>query len=168
MAARLKVFCASNGLTRSLVAVSSRAKALEAWGARADLFKQGVASEVTDPALIEAALARPGEVVTQAALDPGALEAALAAEPKPKGRPALDKQAKPAGPPRALLERVERLTARLAELDRRRVEAEDDLQRRRAELDEEERSLVAEHKRKRVSAERELSEAQAAVAQAGG
>jgi hypothetical protein len=68
MAARLKVFSTSNGLTVSAVAVSSKAKALEAWGTKADLFKEGLAAETEDPALVEAALAKPGEVVTRSAL----------------------------------------------------------------------------------------------------
>ncbi len=76
MAAKLKVFCTSNGLTTSAVAVSSKVKALEAWGTRQDLFKEGLASETQDPDLTEAALANPGQVVTRSALG-GAELAAL-------------------------------------------------------------------------------------------
>jgi hypothetical protein len=49
MAARLKVFSTSNGLTESLIAIGSKAKALQAWGATQDLFKQGLARETDDP-----------------------------------------------------------------------------------------------------------------------
>src|SRR4051794_17970959 len=63
MAAKLKVFITSDGLTDYLVATSSRLKALEAWGVNQDLFKEGRARETDDPALVRAASARPGEVI---------------------------------------------------------------------------------------------------------
>ena len=50
MAARLKVFATSDGLTEYVVAATSRPKALAAWGVRQDLFKEGVAREVEDAA----------------------------------------------------------------------------------------------------------------------
>ncbi len=86
MAARLKVFRTTNGLTESAVAVSSRAKALEAWGTKADLFKEGLASETNDAELVQAALANPGQVVTRSALGGAELEKLKAAPrsgPKP-------------------------------------------------------------------------------------
>ena len=45
MAARLKVFVTSDGLTDYIVAASSRPKALAAWGVNQDLFKAGAARE---------------------------------------------------------------------------------------------------------------------------
>src|ERR1700761_8390880 len=62
---RLKVFVTSDGLTDHAVAVSSRPKALAAWGVRQDLFKEGRAEETHDAALTEAALAAPGEVISK-------------------------------------------------------------------------------------------------------
>ena len=67
MAAKLKVFQTSDGITDYVVAVSSRPKALAAFGVHQDLFKQGLAFEVADAALIEAATARPGEVLERPA-----------------------------------------------------------------------------------------------------
>jgi hypothetical protein len=55
MAARLKVFITSDGLTDYVVATSSKPKALATWGSHQDLFKTGIAHETDDPALVKAA-----------------------------------------------------------------------------------------------------------------
>ena len=60
---KLKVFCATSGFHDSIVAAPSRPAALKAWGARTDLFSMGVAKQVTDPQIVEKALARPGQVI---------------------------------------------------------------------------------------------------------
>jgi hypothetical protein len=78
MARKLKVFRTPTGFHDAYVAAPSRKAALAAWGADADLFERGVAEEVTDPALMEAALARPGEVIK---LSRGDLSAQLNALP---------------------------------------------------------------------------------------
>ncbi len=59
----LKVFRTSAGFQDAFVAVTSRKAALEAWGARSDLFASGIAEQVTDPVLTRAALAQPGRVI---------------------------------------------------------------------------------------------------------
>jgi len=141
MAVKLKTFSTSNGLTESLIAASSKAEALAAWGATRDLFREGLARETDDPAAVALAAARPGEVVSRSVLDAGALEAALAAMPKAKKDKAAAKPDKKRRPSREALERVAKLEAKLAEHDRRHREALDAIARRRAELDEEERRL---------------------------
>lgn len=103
MAQRLKVFVTSDGLTDYVVAASSRAKALAAWGAHQDLFKTGGAHETDVPDLVAAATATPGEVLRRAA----DTHAALASAPK-RSKP------KP-GPSKAALEKVARLERDLAE-----------------------------------------------------
>ncbi|MFL5295359.1 MAG: hypothetical protein ACJ798_03155 [Phenylobacterium sp.] len=103
MAARLKVFVTSDGLTDYVVAVSSKAKALAAWGLRQDVFKEGRARETDDPALVKAATARPGEVLRRPAGTRGKLE-------KLKST----RRAEPKGPSKAQLKRVADLEARLA------------------------------------------------------
>ena len=119
MAPRLKVFVTSDGLTDYVVAVSSRAKALAAWGVRQDVFKEGQAHETDDPALVKAALARPGEVLRR----PSGTRGELA-----RLKPA--KRAKPTGPSKAQLKKVADLEAKLAALGpaqeraMRRLEAE--------------------------------------------
>jgi hypothetical protein len=162
MAAKLKVFSATNGLTRSLVAVSSKAKALEAWGTKQDLFKEGLAEEVTDPAQMAAALARPGEVVTQSALGAGALEAALASLPKPKKTKAAKIEPK-RGPSKEALERVAKFEGKLADNDARERAALGDIAKRRAALDEEETALRGESARRRRELETKLAAARETV-----
>lgn len=107
MARKLKVFSAQMGFVRAVVAAPSRKAALEAWGVRDDLFARGTAEEVTDPALVEEALASPGEVL-QKPIASGA-ELISAAETKKAGRsaaeptapksPASKTTAKPRPPP---------------------------------------------------------------------
>lgn len=140
MAQRLKVFVTSDGLTDYVVAASSRAKALAAWGAHQDLFKTGGAHETDVPDLVAAATAAPGQVLRRAA----DTHAALASAPK-RSKP------KP-GPSKAALEKVARLERDLAEavsvheaeltdiqtareaLDIRQAEVEKRFSSRRAEL----------------------------------
>lgn len=125
MAARLKVFVTSDGLTDYVVATSSRAKALAAWGVHQDLFKQGRAQETDDAALREAAVAKPGEVLRR----PTGARAKVA-RLKPVKRP------KPKEPSKAALARVARLEKKLATLDEaeRRAEAQLEAERRRLEM----------------------------------
>jgi hypothetical protein len=163
MAAKLKVFVATNGLTRSLVAVSSRAKALEAWGSKQDLFKEGLAEEATDPAEMEAALARPGEVVTRSALSAGALEAALGAMPMAKKTKA-DKAKPKRGPSKEALERVRKFEGKLADNDARERAALEDIVRRRTALAEEETEVRGLAARRRRELEAKLSAARDAAA----
>jgi hypothetical protein len=106
MAPRLKVFVTSDGLTDYVVAASSKAKALAAWGSHQDLFKTGMARETDDPGLVDMATAQPGEVLRRPAGTRGELA---------KLKPA--KKAKPAGPSKAALKKVADLETRLAALD---------------------------------------------------
>jgi hypothetical protein len=106
VAPRLKVFVTSDGLTDYVVAASSKAKALAAWGVRQDVFKEGAAHETDDPALVKAATAQPGEVLRKPAGTRGAL-----ARLKPA------KAVKPKGPTKAQLKKVADLQAKVAALD---------------------------------------------------
>lgn len=75
MAPRLKVFSWSDGFHSWTVATSSRPKALDAWAVEQDLFKSGLAHEITDGPEREAALAEPGTVIrTGVAIDPGPMK----------------------------------------------------------------------------------------------
>lgn len=148
MAARLKVFVTSDGLTDYVVAASSRPKALAAWGVRQDLFKEGIARETDDPALVAAATAQPGEVLRRPA---GTRETLAKAK--------ATKKAKPAGPSKAALRKVAAAEARLAEVQARRDRTVQDLHRERAELE-------ARVERETAAAEAQVSKAQAALAEA--
>ncbi|MES2032567.1 MAG: hypothetical protein V4466_00185, partial [Pseudomonadota bacterium] len=88
MARRPRVFTWSDGFHSYFVAETSRAKALAAWGFDRDLFREGAASEVTEGAAHDAALARPGEVIEEVAGDIHKLAEAPAvrARPRPSGK----------------------------------------------------------------------------------
>jgi hypothetical protein len=138
MAPRLKVFTWSDGFHSHPVAVSSRAKALAAWGVEQDLFKSGYAHEVTSGPDYQAALAAPGEVLRRGeAIDVGKISRA----PKPP---------KPTGPTRAQAAKVKALESELAALDLA-------WQAEEAELDEARRAL--EQKARKASGRQEAARA---------
>lgn len=111
--ARLKVFVTSDGFTDYVVAATSRAKALSAWGAHQDLFQTGGARETDDPDLVAAASAQPGQVLRRPAkvtqLVPRRSSAAKPPSPPPKPAPAK----KPRGPTPAQLRKIADLEAEL-------------------------------------------------------
>lgn len=104
MAPRLKVFTWSDGFHAFTVAASSRPKALEAWGAKQDLFATGLASQLSGGPDHDAALAAPGEVIERGlAIDVGKIGKAT--------------RTKAAGPSKARRAKLERLQAELDRLD---------------------------------------------------
>lgn len=148
MAPRLKVFITSDGLTDYVVATSSRPKALAAWGAHQDLFKTGGARETDDPALVKAAVAQPGEVLRRPADSKGALSKIAKARP-----------AKPKGPSKAALRKVERLKRSLEALAERRADAE-------ARLEAEREALEARAEREAARLDAEAAKLEAALSAA--
>ena len=56
---RLKVFVAQIGFYDTVVATTSQAAALKAWGTRQNLFAGGQARQIDDPQAVEAATANP-------------------------------------------------------------------------------------------------------------
>lgn len=152
MAARLKVFVTSDGLTDYVVAVSSKAKALAAWGSHQDLFKTGNAHETEDPELVKVATAQPGEVLRRPAGTRGEL-----AKLKPP------KKAKPAGPPKAALKKVADLEKRIAALDAAHDRARRRLEEQRARIDRELEGLEADHAAERARFDAALSAARQAL-----
>ncbi|MDB5467946.1 MAG: hypothetical protein JWQ46_2708 [Phenylobacterium sp.] len=151
MAPRLKVFVTSDGLTDYVIATSSRAKALAAWGVRQDMFKEGLAHETDDPALVKAATAQPGEVLRRPAGTRGQL-----AKLKPP------KAAKPAGPSKAALKKVADLEMKLAALDAAHSQARGRLDAERATLDRKAEALDADHAAQREKLAAALSAARQA------
>ena len=137
--AKLKVFAWSNGLKTYAVATTSRAKALAAWGILQDLFADGAAREIDEPALVKAATTQPGVVVEQA-VSGGAAKAIAAIKPAPK----------PKGPT-AAQKRAAELKAKLAALDDEHAHALRDIDHRRAALDEEATALDEAHKSARAA-----------------
>ena len=94
MTRKLKVFCYSDGFHSWTVAASSRARALEAWGVRRDLFKDGSAREIDVGPDKAAALASPGELIERGlAVDIGKVERTKPPKPKPE-KPKSDAKAR--------------------------------------------------------------------------
>jgi len=151
MAARLKVFVTSDGLTDYVVATSSRPKALAAWGVRQDLFAQGAARETDEPALVKAALAQPDEVLERPAGSAAQLKAIKAAPAKKKE------------PSKAALQKVADLEAEVEALEDRWSEQTVALQAARDELDAREAREAAAHEAERVKLSEQLAKARKAL-----
>ncbi|HEX8470165.1 MAG TPA: hypothetical protein VF633_03550, partial [Brevundimonas sp.] len=132
--AKLKVFTWADGFHAFTVAASSKPKALAAWGIGADIFKSGLASEITEGADFDAALASPGEVIERGlSIDVGKIT--RAAKPKPVSNKAR--------------EDVRALEADLDALDLSQAAEVAELDARRAALDAEAKSLAATQDRAR-------------------
>ena len=131
MAARLKVFSWSDGFHAFTVAVSSRPKALEAWGSKQDLFASGLASELSGGADYDAALAAPGEVIQRGlTIDIGE----IAKAPRAKTSPNKARRA-----------RVEALEAELAASDADHARVLSELDEEAARLETRRAHLVRDH-----------------------
>src|SRR3954449_676221 len=63
MARKLKTYQTSLGFYDQAVAAPSMKAALDAWGARSNLFHQGIAKETDDPDIVAATMASPGVVL---------------------------------------------------------------------------------------------------------
>ncbi|HWQ85853.1 hypothetical protein [Brevundimonas sp.] len=132
MARALKVFSYSDGFHSWTVAATSRAKALEAWGVKRDLFKDGSAVEAAEGPDKEAALKAPGELIERGlSVDIGKVEETRA-----------PKAAKTRRPSAKDLARVELLEEELAELDAAQKRETQALEARRAELEREAAAMV--------------------------
>lgn len=150
MAPRLKIFAWSDGLTEYAVATSSRPKALAAWDSDIDLFKTGLAHETDDPALVEAASARPGEVITRP-VSGGPARALKAARPVVRKAPS------------AAAKKVEKLRADLAALEAAQASEAEALEARRAALGARIEALGQAHAKAREALEKKLAAARAAA-----
>ena len=148
MARPLKVFRAHLGFYDSVVAKPSRKAALEAWGSRRDLFREGFAEETNDPEPVKAALARPGVVLRRAFGSPDPfLE--TPAPPKLRGVK-TDARAKAAARDRELARQKEKKReAALAKLAAEEAGALKEIARRRAKLDAEADEVKRQYARKR-------------------
>jgi colicin import membrane protein len=147
VARRLKVFRAHLGFYDTIVAAPSQKAALEAWGAGANEFHQGFAAETKEPALVAAALEKPGIVLkrqfgTKGAFEPDA--PALAAPKAVAGRRGAQE--------RARRKREAEKARKAAEAERKAAKRERDeklreIERRQAELQAERDAVEAEFRR---------------------
>lgn len=161
MAARLKVFVTSDGLTDYVVAATSKPKALAAWGSHQDLFKTGLAHETDDPELVKAATASPGEVLRRPAGTRGEL-----ANLKPVKRPKAAAKAAPEAPKapsKAALRRVADLEKKLERVTADHEKAVKTLQDRRAALARELEAMEEQHAAERARYETALKAAREAL-----
>ncbi|WP_269219045.1 hypothetical protein [Brevundimonas vesicularis] len=148
MAAKLKVFTWSDGFHAFTVATTSRAKALEAWGSKQDLFATGLASQLSGGPDFEAALASPGEVVERGlAIDVGKIGKA--------------KPARPQGPSKARAAKIEKLQAALADLDERHRAVMADFEEQQAALSQARQEADATYEADRKSLAADLKKARA-------
>lgn len=151
MARALKVFCYSDGFHAWTVAATSRPKALEAWGVKRDLFKDGSAVEAPEGPDKEAALKAPGELIERGlSVDIGKVEKTTA-----------PKAVKKRGPSAKDVARVGLLEEELAELEAGQageaeaMEAEREALKRRAD------ALVRSQKKEREALKAKLKTARA-------
>jgi hypothetical protein len=113
---KFKVFQSQIGFYDTVVAASSRAAALRAWGVHQDLFASGVAYVATDAITIEAAIAHPEIPLRRAVGSTEAFSVEPASLPKVPDRPKKPMpQAKPASRQKPVADRS-RLTMAEAEL----------------------------------------------------
>lgn len=174
MPRKLKVYQAPFGFHESVVAASSQAAALRAWGSHQNLFADGSAKVATDEAAIEAALAHP-EIPLRRAIgssDPFQLEAkSLPKVPKPEKqkpeKPTAKKPAKPELPPahRTQLDQAEQ---RLRDLADKRRREEDRFKRRLEDLQAEEAEAQRAYVDERKAADAAVETARKAYRKAGG
>ncbi len=172
---KLKVFQAQFGFYDSVVAASSQAAALRAWGTKQNLFASGDAKPTADEAAIAAALEHPETPLRRAvgSDEPFQLEAAsLPKIPEAPGRAPVKSTAKskPATPPKPPADRgaLDVAEAALLQLDHARKDEGADLRRRQDELDRARSAAQAAYVRERKTARAAVVAARKAYRSAGG
>lgn len=172
---RLKVFQAQFGFYDSVVAASSQAAALRAWGVHQNLFADGRAKIAENDKAIEAALAHPEVPLRRAVgstdpfvLEPTSLPKVPDAPKRPAAKPSA--KAKPAAPPRPPPDRSALDTAEvnLRKLDEARKREEADFRRRQADLEAERDAAQEQYVKDRKAATAAVVAARDAFRKAGG
>ena len=155
MARKLKVFCYSDGFHSWTVAAPSRARALEAWGVKRDLFRDGSAREIQIGPDREAALAAPGELIERGlAVDIGEVERKTAPKAGPKAK-------KPKASDAKARARVEALEAELAALDEAQAKETAGLEAERQALERKAAALAKGQRKAREALKAKLKAARA-------
>jgi hypothetical protein len=164
---KLKVYRTPIGFHDAYVAAPTQKAALEAWGSENNLFARGVAELVTDPALTEEPLARPGKVIKRlrgsaaeqiAALSPNPQRARSKNEAPAKtaSRPPRPKAKARPRPDRSDLEAAEHV---IAEAEVRQRAEQKLLADKEAQLARERKELDRAHEAERRRLQREASKA---------
>lgn len=175
---RLKVFIAQIGFYDTVVAASSQAAALRAWGTNQNLFAGGGAHETDDTQAVEAALAKPETPLRRVVgtdnpfeLEPRGLPNIPDAPKKwaedlhPKKPPKLVPRVRKPVADRSPLDAAE---AALKQVDDERKQEEADLRRRQDELDATKTSSQERYVAKRQAATAAVVEARTGYRAAGG
>ncbi|GAA4756347.1 hypothetical protein GCM10023264_24890 [Sphingomonas daechungensis] len=149
---KLKVFRTPIGFHDAYVAAPSQKAALEAWGADSNIFAQGIAEQVTEPALMEEPLANPGKVIkrVRGSTDEhfAALERATpTAKAKQKGsEPAAPKTKLKPRPSRDALDEAEEALEKAEKKQRKKI---NELDERIRELEGKRREMQRKHEAER-------------------
>jgi len=168
---KLKVFQSQIGFYETIVAASSRAAALRAWGVHQDLFASGAAHVVTDAAIIEAAIAHPEIPLSRAVGSTEAFSLEPAGLPRVPDRP---KKSKPeANPtvrqqPVADRSKLDKAEAELRNLEERRKAEEAEFRRQHKELERRQEAAQGAYVRDKKRAHALIETERAAYRKAGG
>lgn len=152
---KLKVFRTPIGFHDAYVAAPSRKAALEAWGADANIFAQGIAEEVTDPGLMEEPLARPGEVIRRLRGSAEEHQAALGREvrkqdrPSPRPSPAVREREKPRPKPKPSRTELDEAEEALEKAEKKQRKALRKLDEEMQALERKRRELQRKHEAER-------------------
>jgi hypothetical protein len=178
MAARLKVYQASFGFRESVVAAANQKAALEAWGARQNLFGEGLAHVSDDDGATRAALAHPGVPLSRAigsagafALDSRELPKVPArSKPNAKRRTRSAPTAKLAEPPKPAPDRgpLDATESALRKLQASHRALEDDFHARLRRLEQERTAALEAVDAKLAASRKEVERARQAYRNAGG
>lgn len=172
---RLKVFQAVFGFHESVVAAPSQAAALEAWGARQNLFAEGAARLADDPEAVAAALAHPLTPLRRAVGSSGAfgleapapsLDIARTPAKTSKGKAAPSKAAPKSEPPPPDRSALAAAEAALEQLEAAQKREQQAFRRRRDALDAEEAAARAGWTRDRAAARKAMEQARRAYLKA--
>ncbi|HEX4742669.1 MAG TPA: cell envelope biogenesis protein TolA [Caulobacteraceae bacterium] len=178
MAARLKVYQASFGFHESVVAAANQKAALDAWGARQNLFAEGLACVTDDPGAAKAALAHPGVPFSRpiGSASPFALDSSelpkipAAAKRKSTGGPRAASRAKPARPQKPAPDRgpLDAAEDALGDFQARARAVEDDFHTRLRRLERERAAALEDADAQVAAARKEVERARRAYRDAGG
>ena len=159
---RLKVYRKQMGFAETIVAASSQKAALDVWGARQNLFGEGLASVTDDPAAVEAAVSRPGVVLQRPVGAGSAFTQELMGRPEPPSSNPAARAAKPKPKPKPDRAALTAAEAALSAFEREAATAVADLERRRKPFDEEAARLARDLDAARSAARRKVEAARRA------
>ena len=166
---KLKTYQTSLGFYDQAVAAPSMKAALDAWGARSNLFHQGAAKETDDPDIVAATMASPGVVLRRPVGSDGpftehtALPTDLADdEAKPKSKPKSKSKSKAKSKPKKPPAKAARKPSRkLDDQQGRKAAAAFEKEERRREV--ERRKEEAARAKERARRDKAVASAQAAL-----